>query len=91
MKRGGLLYKINQGIHDMCYIWVQEVKQSFTDEGVLIFFFLVPLLYPLLYSWIYNNEIVREVPIVAIDNSHSFMSREFLRKCDATPNLKIVS
>jgi ABC-2 type transport system permease protein len=91
MKRGGFLYKINQGIHDMCYIWVQEMKQSFTDEGVLIFFFLVPLLYPLLYSWIYNNEVVREVPVVAIDNSHSFMSREFLRKCDATPNLKIVS
>src|SRR5574344_1649297 len=91
MKKGGFLYRIKSGVDDMCFIWMKEMKQSFSDEGVLIFFFLVPLLYPLLYSWIYNNEVVREVPIVDIDNSHSFMSREFLRKCDATTNLKIVS
>ena len=31
------------------------------DEGVLIFFIVVPIVYPLLYSWIYNNEAVHEV------------------------------
>lgn len=91
MNKEGFLNKINQGIHDTCYIWTQEIKQAFTDEGVLIFFFLVPILYPLLYSWIYNNEVVRDVPIVVVDNSHSFLSREFLRKCDASANIKIVS
>ena len=49
---------IGQAISDACYIWAQEMRQVFRDEGVLIFFIIVPLAYPLLYSWIYNNETV---------------------------------
>jgi ABC-2 type transport system permease protein len=66
------------------------MRRIFKDEGVVIFFFLVPLIYPLLYSWIYNNEVVREVPVVVVDNSRSQMSREFIRKCNASPDVKIV-
>ena len=73
----------------MATIWADEMKMSVKDEGVLIFFILVPLLYPLLYAWIYNNEVVREVPVAVVDNSHSSMSREFLRKCDASPDVKV--
>ena len=50
------------------YIWRQEMMQVFRDEGVLIFFIIVPLIYPLLYSWIYNNETVRDVPVVVVDD-----------------------
>ncbi len=41
----------------------------FRDEGVLIFRILVPLGYPLLYSWIYNNEVVREVDTAIVNLS----------------------
>ena len=58
-----------EGLNDICYIWWEEMKQVFRDEGVIIFFFLVPLAYPLLYSWIYNNETVRDVPVVVVDDS----------------------
>ena len=60
-------------------------------RGLLIFFILVPLGYPLLYSFIYDNEVVREVPAVVVDDSHSSLSREYLRKVDATPDIQIVS
>ena len=40
--------RISEAIHDTCYIWWDEMKQVVKDEGVLIFFILVPLLYPLL-------------------------------------------
>ena len=43
-------------LSSLCYIWWLEMKSTIKDEGVLIFFLLVPLAYPLLYSWIYNNE-----------------------------------
>ena len=66
---------IGQAISDACYIWAQEMRQVFRDEGVLIFFIIVPLAYPLLYSWIYNNETVHEVPVVVVDDSHSSLSR----------------
>lgn len=79
-----------QGCRDTALIWRDEMRRIFKDEGVVIFFFLVPLIYPLLYSWIYNNEVVREVPVVVVDNSRSQMSREFIRKCNASPDVKIV-
>jgi ABC-2 type transport system permease protein len=66
------------------------MKQVFKDEGVLIFFIIVPIIYPLLYSWIYNNEVVREVPVVVVDDSHSNLSRELVRKLDASADVKIL-
>jgi ABC-2 type transport system permease protein len=65
------------------------MTQVVKDEGVLIFFVFVPLVYPLLYSWIYNNEVVREVPVCVVDQSHSHLSREFIRMCDASPDVHV--
>lgn len=84
-----MLQRINEGLHDMCHIWAEEMKNVIRDEGVLIFFVLVPLLYPILYSWIYNNEVVREVPVAVVDNSHSSMSRMFIREFDAAPDTRV--
>ena len=75
MKQEGILHTIADGIRDACQIWREELMLVLKDEGVLIFFVIVPLIYPLLYSWIYNNETVREVPVVVVDDSHSSMSR----------------
>ena len=80
-----IFHKIYDGIKDACFIWREELKQVFRDEGVLIFCVIVPLVYPLLYSWIYNNEVVHEVPVVVVDQSHSQLSRQFVRMCDASP------
>ena len=85
MKQTSLLYKIIRGLQDMVYIWAHEMRNVFRDEGVLMFCILVPLGYPLLYSWIYNNEVVRDVPTAIVDLSHSQTSREFIRDYDAAP------
>jgi ABC-2 type transport system permease protein len=91
MKKEGLLTTIIEGCRDAALIWRDEMRQIFKDEGVIIFFFVVPLIYPLLYSWIYNNEVVREVPVVVVDNSHSQLSRKFIRMCNASPDVKVVA
>ena len=80
-----------ESLKDTCYIWKEELKQMWHDEGVVIFFIIVPIVYPLLYSWIYNNEVVREVPVVVVDQSHSALSRQFIRMCDASPDVRILS
>ena len=54
-----------------------------------MFFLIVPIAYPLLYSWIYNNEVVHEVPVCVVDQSHSQYSRQFIRMCDASPDVRI--
>ena len=82
------LQQINEGLHDMCYIWAKEMRNTIMDEGVLIFFILVPLIYPVLYSWIYNNEVVRDVPVAIVDMDNSSVSRQFVRQFDASPNTK---
>lgn len=35
--------KIAQGINDLFYIWKREFQTTFRDQGVLIFFILVPI------------------------------------------------
>lgn len=84
-----LFERIKQGFGDLCHIWVDEMRTVWKDEGVLIFFILVPLFYPLLYSWIYTNEVVREVPVAVVDLSHSQMSRDFIRQFDASPDTHV--
>ena len=84
-----IFHNLYNGLQDACYIWRKEMTQVVKDEGVLIFFVFVPLVYPLLYSWIYNNEVVREVPVCVVDQSHSHLSREFIRMCDASPDVHV--
>ena len=91
MKQLTFKQKVVQGIHDLFYIWKQEFRTTLRDQGVLIFFVLVPLVYPLIYSFIYTNETIREVPTVVVDNSRSSLSREYLRKVDASPETSIVA
>lgn len=85
------LQTISQGLRDLFYIWARELRVMRRDMGVLIFFIVVPLLYPLLYGYIYNAEQVREVPTVVVDDSHSSLSRDYLRRVDATPEVSIVA
>ncbi|MBO7074568.1 MAG: ABC transporter permease [Bacteroidales bacterium] len=78
-------------LRNIIEVWAYEMKCALFDEGVIVFFVIVPFLYPLLYAYLYNNESVREVAAVVVDNSHSQLSREFVRRVDATGDVDIVS
>lgn len=82
---------IRQGVYDLFYIWRQEFRTTFRDQGVLIFFILVPLVYPLIYSFIYTNETLRDVPAVVVDDSRSTLSRQYVRMLDASPDIRVVA
>ena len=86
-----LRYIIKEGILDTFFIWKDELKNVFKDSGVMIFFFLVPFIYPLLYAFIYNNEVVHNSKMVVVDQSDSYLSREYIRKVDATADVKVVA
>ncbi|MDL2223518.1 ABC transporter permease [Bacteroidales bacterium OttesenSCG-928-M11] len=82
---------IKKAIGDMFRIWHDELKQVFSDVGVIIFFLIVPLAYPVIYGLIYTTETIREVPMVVVDDSHSSLARAFVRKVDGTPDALIYS
>lgn len=90
-KKNGLREKIKEGMLDTFYIWREEQRNVFKDAGVMIFFFLVPLMYPLLYAFIYNNEVVHEAKLVVVDPSDTYLSREFTRRVNATADVQVVS
>lgn len=83
--------RIVQNVRDMLDVWWHELSMSARDQGVLIFTLLVPLGYPLLYYCVYSTEMARDVPAAVVDDCRSAYSREFLRRLDATPEMKIVS
>ena len=84
-------FDFRQSFSDWKAIFLDELRMVIKDQGVLIFFIIVPLVYPLLYAYIYNNETVREVPACVVDENRSHLSRDFVRRVDATPDVKVVA
>ncbi len=91
MRKTSLTTILKEGIADSSYIWKEELKSVFHDRGVEIFFFFVPLFYPVLYSLIYNTEVVRDVHLAVVDQSKTFYSREYIRRVDAAQEISVVA
>ena len=71
-------------------VWRREFSLVLRDEGVLIFFLLLPTVYPLVYTLIYNPEVVHDLPVVIVDDCRTQRSRQFAAMADATSAIKIV-
>ncbi len=82
---------IRQALSDWNHIFREELRTIVRDKGVIIFFFIVPLGYPLLYAFIYTNEVVRDVPVAVVDDCRSGRSRDYVRRLDATADVRVVS
>ena len=70
-------------------VWYNELRDIIRDEGIMIFIILVPLAYPLLYAFIYTTETQHNLPVCVVDQCNSTRSREFIRKVDSTPEVRI--
>ncbi|MCM1482815.1 MAG: ABC transporter permease [Muribaculaceae bacterium] len=70
-------------------VWRREFHLIFSDIGVMLFFFALPTGYPVIYSLIYNPEVVTDLPVAVVDNSRTAQSRELARMIDATSAMKI--
>lgn len=84
-----ILSTIKTFLADILCTACAEARAIIRDEGVLLFVVALPLFYPILYSWIYNNEVTHEVPVAVVDASHSSTSRKFVRRYDASPDVRV--
>ena len=75
---------------DLFKVWRREFYIVTSDVGAMVFFFALPLLYPLVYTLIYNPEIIEEIPFAVVDNSRTPESRELVRMIDATQSMKSI-
>ena len=80
-----------KSILNIAQIWYNELRCICKDPGILMFILFVPFAYPLLYSYIYTNEVVNDVPVAVIDECNNSLSREFIRNIDASSDVKIVA
>lgn len=75
---------------DIYYVFKREFYTIFRDHAVLTFFLGLSLAYPIVYTFIYSNEVAREVPVAVVDHSMSALSREFVRNWNATPGVDVI-
>lgn len=76
-------------LNDVLQTFVNECRVIFRDRGVMVIFLVAGVLYPILYNYIYRNEVVTDLPIAAVDLDDSSESRSFLKKVDAAREVKI--
>ena len=70
-------------------VFAREFRLVFSDVGIMLFFIVLPLAYPVTYTLIYNPEIVTEMPIAVVDNCRTPLSRELVRTVDASPSVSV--
>lgn len=70
-------------------VWRREFYLVFHDAGVMLFFFALPTVYPVVYTIIYNPEIVTDMPVVVVDDSRTASSRNLARMVDATQAMEV--
>ena len=76
--------------HTLClHVAWREFRAISTSYAVLLVLVGGVFVYGLLYNYMYAPNVVREVPIVVVDHSHSALSREYIRLLDATPEAHV--
>lgn len=76
-------------LKSMVRVFRRELSLIFSDMGALIFFFALPLLYPIVYTLIYYPQVVTELPVAVVDNSRTEASRNLVRIASASPSISI--
>ena len=86
MKR---VHKILKGLDHAAFFYREEFKNIFSDTGVLLIFVGAILIYPILYGYVYTNEVVKEVPVALVDLSKTSESRLLARMVDASEFIQL--
>lgn len=84
-----LIESIKKWFTAMGRVFRRELSLIVHDAGVLLFFVALPLAYPVVYTLIYNPEVVRKIPVAVVDESMTADSRYFVQKASASPGMEI--
>lgn len=76
---------------DIYRITLNEMKRIISDKFLLVLSVIIPLLSVVFFGFIYQHEIVREVPIAIYDNDNTDLSRKLIKLLDASPSLIVTS
>lgn len=80
---------IGRWFSSLARVFANEWRVIRGDIGVMLFFIALPLAYPVVYTLIYNTEVVERVPVAIVDNDRSPLSRELVRDASASPGIEV--
>ena len=83
--------KSNNALRLFSIAFYKELWDVATSLSSMILIVGGMVAYGLLYNLLYQPNIVREDPIVVVDNSHTHLSRHLISLVDASPNAEIVA
>lgn len=81
--------KMRLNLYDIWTALSAEVRHVFSDSTVLLIFFIAPLLYPLIFCYMYKTENVENLPVAVVDEAVCSESKRFIHKLDATPEINV--
>ena len=76
-------------LNDILNVAVYEYKSILRSLPVLLVLGGGIFLYGMLYNYMYSPDVLRDVPVVVIDESHTPLSRQYIRLLDATPQVRV--
>lgn len=81
--------KTSSKLSQIAFIIAREFRAISTSYAVLLVLMGGIFVYGLLYNFMYAPNIVTKVPVAVVDNSHSSLSRQYIRQLNATPQVEI--
>lgn len=82
--------RITRNLQDIWEVFSAEVRRVFSDRLVMLVFFVATVLYPLVFCFIYLNEVAVDLPVAVVDDSRCEASKRMTHKIDATSELSVL-
>lgn len=76
-------------LYDIREVLYAEFGRVFKDSTVMLIFFIAPLLYPVIFCFMYEKENVTNLPVAVVDQALCDESRRFIHKMEATPEISV--
>lgn len=69
--------------------FINELKAIFTDSGAMLILIGAVVIYPIIYSIGYYNEVMTNMKVAVVDLDHSVASRKYTAMIDASSDLEV--
>lgn len=83
------LIKISNTLDLIARHFIQEIKSIFSDKGAILILMGAMIIYPIVYSIGYYNEVLTQIKIGVVDLDRSELSRKYTRMLDATQDIDV--
>lgn len=76
-------------LNDILRIAIYEYWSIIRSLSLLLVMGGGVFMYGLLYNYMYSPNVLREIPLVVVDESHTPLSRHYIRLLDGTPQVRV--